>query len=310
MNHPTATKADACCRRLAWSDLDLAPLRALIQMAKDEDLEGTGLAGGAPFPGDHSSSLLPQLQTARAAARARQPLVACGIKLVPEILAAYDPQLVFEPAVRDGDALAAGESLGALEGPVRSALAAERPLLNFLQKLSGVSTITRRFADALAGSPTRLLDTRKTTPGYRALEKYAVACGGGWNHRIGLFDRVMLKDNHLAAFGAEARTAAVAAVAESRNRHPDMLVEMEVDGLDQIDIALEAEVDVILLDNFSPAELAEALKRIGGRAVTEASGGITLETLPALKALGLDFVSTGALVHQSVWTDIGLDWEG
>ncbi len=234
-------------------------------------------------------------------------MILCGSRLAPEILAAYHPQLSYQPLQTDGAQLAAGQVIATVDGPVQELLSVERPLLNFLQKLSGVSTETRRYADALADSSTRLLDTRKTTPGYRVLEKYAVACGGGWNHRIGLFDRVMLKDNHLAAFGSDPSDAAIDAVSESRRRNPNLLVEMEVDTLDQIEFALAAQVDIILLDNFSPAQLEVALRRIDRQAVTEASGGITLETLPQLAALGLDFISTGALVHQSSWVDIGLD---
>jgi nicotinate-nucleotide pyrophosphorylase (carboxylating) len=194
-------------------------------------------------------------------------------------------------------------------------LAAERIILNFLQRLGGVATQTRRYVDALGKSRTRLLDTRKTTPGYRMLEKYAVACGGGWNHRLGLFDRVMLKDNHLALLGlAETSTSLrsptrlAEAVAAARRNAPDLPVEVEVDMIQQIPPVLAAGADVILLDNFAPAQLKKALELIGGRAFTEASGGITLKTLPRLADLGLDFASTGALVHQSVWVDIGLDW--
>jgi len=140
------------------------------------------------------------------------------------------------------------------------------------------------------------------------LEKHAVACGGGWNHRIGLFDRVMLKDNHLAAFGENLKSAAIEAVAISREAHPDLLVEMEVDRLEQIEAALAAKVDIILLDNFAPSELREAIAQIDGQAVTEASGGITLANIAEIASVNPDFISTGAVVHQSVWVDIGLDW--
>lgn len=300
-------KSDRCSQRLSWADLDLGPILALIELAKSEDLQAGGLASGTATPGDHSAALLPADQIATATLKARTPIALCGSELAPHILAAYDPELRFAPAARDGDTLAAGDSIGTVTGPVQSLLSAERPLLNFMQKLSGVSTLTRRYVDALGDSPTRLLDTRKTTPGYRVLEKYAVACGGGWNHRIGLYDRVMLKDNHLAAFGSSPRQSAIDAVSESRIRHPDIMVEMEVDTLEQIEHALAARVDIILLDNFSVEHLKQALALIGDKAATEASGGITIERIAQLANLGLDFISTGATVHQSTWIDIGLD---
>lgn len=181
-------------------------------------------------------------------------------------------------------------------------------MLNFLQKLSGVATLTAQYVTALGSSQTRLLDTRKTTPGYRVLEKYATACGGGWNHRLGLFDRVMLKDNHLAASDATLGTALAKLVAQARQTYPQLPVEVEVDALDQIPPVLEAGAHVILLDNFSDDALRQAVARIQGRALTEASGGITLERLPSLAGIGLDFISTGATVHQSGWVDIGMDW--
>ena len=196
-----------------------------------------------------------------------------------------------------------------LTGPSGPLLQAERILLNFLQHLSGVATETRNYVDALKGSETVLLDTRKTLPGYRVLQKYAFACGGGHNHRIGLFDRVMLKDNHLAVAGATGGDRLTETVRLARTACADLAIEVEVDTLEQIPPVLEAGADIILLDNFSSEELKEAITLINGRACTEASGGIQIDTLPALGSLGLDFISTGAPVHQSKWKDIGLDWQ-
>ncbi|MBK1877892.1 carboxylating nicotinate-nucleotide diphosphorylase [Pelagicoccus mobilis] len=298
---------DRCCQKLSWTDLDLGPIQALIELAKSEDLSAGGLAAGTITAGDHSSALLDSDQSVSTTLKARTPITICGTQLAPHVLAAYDSKLKFQGVASDGDTLTAGQVIGTVSGPVRSLLSAERPLLNFLQKLSGVATLTRQYVAAMGDTSTRLLDTRKTTPGYRVLEKYAVACGGGWNHRIGLFDRVMLKDNHLAAFGSDPRQSAIDAVSESRARHPDILVEMEVDTLEQIEHALAAKVDIILLDNFSIPQLQKAISLIGDKAVTEASGGITIEFLPQLATLGLDFISTGATVHQSTWIDIGLD---
>lgn len=301
--------ANRIAHRIQWQDLDTAHLRSLIQLARDEDLHGGGLARKPALSGDVTSRILGTAgSSASASLVAREDLVACGLPLVPLILDAYDPTLRFEPACSDGAVCAKGSGLGFCHGPARSLLEAERVLLNFLQKLSGVATLTRRYAGALGETGTRLLDTRKTTPGYRVLEKYATACGGGWNHRIGLFDRVMLKDNHLAAEGAASGEALTALVRRARRMCPGMVIELEVDLLEQIPPALEAGVDVILLDNFNESELREAVELIGPRAATEASGGITLDKLPGLGRLGLDFISTGATIHQSTWKDIGLDW--
>ena len=271
-----AAFADTLLQRLTWEDLDRSYLRRLVEIARDEDLAGLGL--------------------------------------LPLILTAYGGRASVQLRARDGSTLRAGTVVATLSGDPRTLLAAERVLLNFLQRLSGVATQTKRYVDALGPGRTRLLDTRKTTPGYRTLEKYAVACGGGWNHRLGLFDRVMLKDNHLALIGFDGGDGGgvsrlAAAVAAAKKTSPDLPVEVEVDELAQIPAVIAAGADVILLDNFTRARLRRALALIKGRAFTEASGGITLRSLPGLAGLGLDFVSTGALVHQSVWVDLGLDWQ-
>jgi nicotinate-nucleotide pyrophosphorylase (carboxylating) len=224
------------------------------------------------------------------------------------VLEAYGSACSFEAATSDGTPCPAGTCLGTISGEARQLLEAERVLLNFLQRLSGIAFLTRQYVDALGATPTRLLDTRKTTPGFRMLEKYAVACGGGFNHRLGLFDRIMLKDNHLAAAGATGGSALADLVRSSRARWPEMIIELEVDSLDQIPPALEAGIENIMLDNFSLEELRNAVDLIGDRAATEASGGITLQRLPTLARIGLDFISTGATIHKATWKDIGLDW--
>lgn len=309
--------AESLIKRLTWDDLDLAYLRRLIESARDEDLAGLGLRERPGRPGDHSTGAIARTPRSGAADLvARQPLVACGLPLISLILKAYGENAHVQLRSKDGRLVGEGGILATVSGDPRVLLAAERIILNFLQRLSGVATQTRRYVDALGKSRTRLLDTRKTTPGYRMLEKYAVACGGGWNHRLGLFDRVMLKDNHLALLGFETAAGSAAgsparlaeAVTAARRAAKDLPVEVEVDMMEQIPSVLAAGADVILLDNFTPAQLKKAVQLIGGRAFTEASGGITLKTLPRLADLGLDFASTGALVHQSVWVDIGLDW--
>ncbi len=298
---------DHLIKRLTWDDLDIAHLRRVIEMARDEDLSGLGLLKTPARSGDQSTdSLATAPRSGRADLVARQPLTVCGLQLVSLILAAYGRRAAAQLCVRDGHAVQRGDVLATLDGDPRVLLAAERVILNFLQHLSGIATQTRRYTDALGDTRTRLLDTRKTTPGWRMLEKYAVACGGGWNHRLGLFDRVMLKDNHLALLGSLDDLAA--AVRRAKTAAPDLPVEVEVDRLDQISAVLDAGADVILLDNFSPEQITQATTLIAGRAFTEASGGITVQTLPAYAGLGLDFISTGALVHQSTWVDIGLDW--
>jgi nicotinate-nucleotide pyrophosphorylase (carboxylating) len=306
--------AESLLKRLSWDDLDSAHLRQLVAMARDEDLGGLGLKRRPKVTGDRSTASLggtARMGVARLVAR--EDLTVCGLPLLPLIFSAYGGRTTVQLHTRDGGRVGAGTALATISGDPRTLLSAERVALNFLQRLSGIATETRRHVDALGRGRTRLLDTRKTTPGWRMLEKYAVACGGGWNHRLGLFDRVMLKDNHLALLGfggrRDAATSALAdAVGAARKAAPDLPVEVEVDTPSQIPAVLAAGADVILLDNFTPAGLRRALALIGGRAFTEASGGITLKTLPRLAGLGLDFVSTGAVVHHSVWVDIGLDW--
>ncbi|MEC9228478.1 MAG: carboxylating nicotinate-nucleotide diphosphorylase, partial [Verrucomicrobiota bacterium] len=228
--------------------------------------------------------------------------------LVPIILESYGADCSFEPQVADGDLLKKDEVIGNLCGSATILLQAERVILNFLQHLSGIATETRSYTEALKDSGTLLIDTRKTLPGYRVLQKYAFACGGGYNHRIGLFDRVMLKDNHLAVTGATSDKRLSDTVTTAVNTCEDLAIEVEVDELEQILPILEAGADIILLDNFSMGDLREAVKLIDGRAYSEASGGIRISDLEELGKLGLDFISTGAPIHQSTWKDIGLDW--
>lgn len=305
--HPRYSK-ETFMARLRWADLDADYLRQLVGLAKIEDLAGAGLAHRPERLGDVTTALMPEGATGRAELVAREPLVVCGVGMVQMVLDSYGQNGHFEARVEDGQPLHSGDVLGILSGPSALLLQAERILLNFLQHLSGIATETRLYADALRGSPSVLLDTRKTLPGYRVLQKYAFACGDGYNHRIGLFDRVLLKDNHLAVAGATGGNRLTETIALAVNTCETLAVEVEVDAIEQVMPVVEAGADIIMLDNFSPAELAEAVKLIDGRACTEASGGINLTTLPKLGDLGLDFISTGAPIHQSTWKDIGLDW--
>ena len=181
--------------------------------------------------------------------------------------------------------------------------------LNFIQRLSGIATLTARFVQAVEGTGAQILDTRKTTPGWRRLEKYAVTCGGGRNHRLGLFDRILIKDNHLAALRQERPNAIAAAVRRARAAYPQLEVEVEADTLEQVGQALAAGADSILLDNMDLGQLREAVRQCAGRVPTEASGGVTLETVELIAQTGVDFISVGALTHSARAVDIGLDFE-
>jgi nicotinate-nucleotide pyrophosphorylase (carboxylating) len=195
-----------------------------------------------------------------------------------------------------------------ISGSSRALLTAERVALNFVQRLSGVATATAQFADAVRGTKAKILDTRKTTPGWRRFEKYAVACGGGMNHRIGLFDLVLIKDNHLVALRGEKPNAIAVAIACARKKFPQLRVEVEADTLEQAGQAAEAGADIILLDNMPPATLRQAVKLIRGRAKTEASGGVNLKTIGRIAKTGVDFISVGAITHSARAVDIGLDF--
>jgi len=295
--------------RLPWEGIDTDYLRQLIGLAKIEDLAGAGLSIRPDRLGDVTTSLMSEGAEGSAQLTARESMVVCGLPLVAMVVTAYGEDCQFTPEVQDGTLVKAGTSLGTLTGNACALLQAERVLLNFLQHLSGVATETYSYAEELMQSDTVLLDTRKTMPGYRVLQKYAFACGGGYNHRMGLFDRVMLKDNHLVVAGSSEGTRLTDTVSLARSACEDLAIEVEVDRIDQIAPVLEAGADIILLDNFSPEALKEAVHLIDGRAYTEASGGITHNTLPKLGQLGLDFISTGAPIHQSRWKDIGLDWQ-
>ena len=299
-------------RRLSWAEIDPAYLRSLVELARAEDICGAGLATPPSDCRDvTTTTLTPQAQTA-AKLVSREPLTVCGMNLLPVIMEVYSTysggeKLAFTPSAKDGDRVGKGAILGSFEGSARIMLQAERIMLNFLQRLSGVATSASQYSDALGNSPTKLLDTRKTTPAFRVLEKYAFACGGGYTHRTGLFDRVMLKDNHLAAAHAASGVMLAEAVRRAKEKNPALAVEVEVDNISQIQPVLDADADVIMLDNFSFDDMRRAVAQIGGAAYVEVSGGVTLKTLPEIAKIAPDFVSSAAPMHSSRWIDIGLD---
>jgi len=241
--------------------------------------------------------------------RARQPLTLAGLAFVQAAFRELDPAVTFVTPARDGQALAAGETLLEIAGPARALLTAERVALNFVQRLSGVATLTARYLAAVAGTNVKILDTRKTTPGWRRFEKYAVACGGGTNHRVGLYDLILIKDNHLAALRDTPPNAIAAAVRRARAQYPQLKVEVEADTLAQVAQAAEAGADIILLDNMAPDPLRIAVQLVARRALTEASGGVNLTTVRAIAETGVDYISVGALTHSAPAVDIGLDFE-
>lgn len=242
---------------------------------------------------------------ATAAIVARKPGVLAGLEVAAASFHALGPGIAFEALRTDGDAMEAGSAAARVSGNARAILSAERVALNFLGCMSGIATLTRRYVDAVAGTKARIADTRKTTPTLRAFEKYAVRRGGGINHRAGLFDAVLIKDNHIVAAGGLA-SAIEAAKAYAGHM---VKIEVEVDSLDQLDEALRHKIDAVLLDNMSPDRLREAVLRIAGRTVAEASGGITLENVRTVAETGIDLISVGALTHSAPVLDLGLDFE-
>ncbi|MHA7262712.1 carboxylating nicotinate-nucleotide diphosphorylase [Arthrobacter sp. TMN-37] len=268
------------------------------------------LAEDAPWGDLTCQSLIAPEAQARAAVTAREAGVFCGAQVIESALRLADPRITVERAVEDGTRFAPGTVLAVLSGPAAGILAAERTALNLAQRLSGIATLTARYVEAVRGTGARIVDTRKTTPGLRALEKYAVRCGGGANHRFSLSDAVLVKDNHLALLSVDGPDALTRALADARGRLPHTVhFEVEVDRLDQIEPVLAAGVDTIMLDNFSLPDLAEGVRRIAGRALVEASGNVTLDTVAAIAATGVDLISSGALTHSVRSLDLGLDFQ-
>jgi len=310
-------------------ELSAAEIRQAVQLALAEDI-GDGDAT--------TLATVPETATAKAVMRAREPLVVAGLDFAEAAFRGVfefinrrelcEPQksqnesgrrgtppseeeIKIERLAKDGQRVNDGEILLKISGLARAILSAERVALNFVQRLSGVATLTAQFVDAIKDTPAQILDTRKTTPGWRRFEKYAVTCGGGRNHRLGLFDLVLIKDNHLAV--PQVRDAApnpiVAAVRRAREKYPQLKIEVEADTLEQAEQAAAAGADIILLDNMNPVQLRLAVQKVKGRAKTEASGGVNLAGVQTIAKTGVDFISIGALTHSARAVDMGLDFE-
>jgi nicotinate-nucleotide pyrophosphorylase (carboxylating) len=288
---------------MTFSPAEARACEALARLALAEDLDAHGDLT--------SQAVIPAGCVGKAVFVNRPAGVVAGLPAVATVAALVDPALRFEPLVAEGSAVPPRSRLAVIGGPMRSLLAVERTALNFLQRLCGVATLTARYAALVQGLSCRVLDTRKTTPGWRLLEKYAVRQGGGHNHRLGLYDGVLIKDNHLAALRLPP-AGVTDVVRQARDRYGDSVpLEVEVDTLEQLDAALAARPDIVLLDNMPPEQLREAVRRRDAAApgvLLEASGGVTLATLRAIAESGVDRVSIGALTHSATALDIGLDY--
>jgi nicotinate-nucleotide pyrophosphorylase (carboxylating) len=293
---------------MPWADAETRNLRQLLELALAEDL-GNQQGDGFGEVGDLTSRLLlPAAAIGSATFVARAPGIVAGLPAIPLVFESFGPDLEIRFAARDGERVTQGSTLAVVQGRMRAILTGERLALNFVQRLSGIATLTDRFVQAVAGLPCRILDTRKTTPGWRRLEKYAVRCGGGQNHRFGLFDGILIKDNHLAAL--ERPDAIRHAIAIARDKGPATVpIEVEVESLDQLDGALAAQPDVIMLDNMDLEALRESVRlrnQLAPAVKLEASGGVTLETVRAIAETGVDFISVGALTHSAPILDVAL----
>lgn len=285
----TASKA-------AIAPLAATIIEAAVRHALGEDL---GLQGDIT-----TNATVPVSATAVAVLVNRKPGVVSGIDVARAAFHALDPSVAFTAKVADGSVIPAKTAIAEIRGPARAILTGERVALNFMGRMSGIATLTHAYVDAVAGTKAHIADTRKTTPGLRAFEKYAVRCGGGQNHRTGLFDAILIKDNHIAAAGGLSN-----AVEGARANAGHMVkIEVEVDTLDQLRELMAHHVDAVLLDNMTPAQLREAVAIVNGRALTEASGGVSLDTVRAIAASGVDLISVGALTHSAPVLDLGLDF--
>ena len=279
--------------------LDMQRVAVLIDLALSEDLADRG--------DTTSKAVIPADARAFGVLYAKSNCVLAGLAVAEAVFKKLDPECEFKYLLHDGDKCPAKTVIAEITGNAVAMLTAERTALNFIQRLCGVATMANAYAASVKESSMKVLDTRKTTPGWRNLEKYAVAVGGASNHRIGLFDRIMIKDNHREMAGMEGPGGILRSVERARAMYPDLETEVEVDTLEELDEALQSGCEYILLDNMSTPMMAEAVKRNNGKAKLEASGNITIERLPEIAAVGVDFASSGALTHSVKSADISLD---
>ena len=304
---------DEATQREAKTLIDLALIEDLGSTDPDIQLDVT------------TESIVPGNVRGAATFNARMPGVVCGVAVSQLVMEQVNRDLKLEIVRNDGDSIEPGDAIAVLSGNAQDILIAERTCLNFMGRLSGISTLTNQFVQQVAGTAAQVLDTRKTSPGWRRLEKFAVLCGGGTNHRMGLYDAVLIKDNHLAMMDAltdqpmgEIKIAIQSArtwINENADRLPngvETIVQMEVDRIDQFEEALQCEVDIVLLDNMTNEQLSQAVEirdRLQKKVLLEASGGVNLKTIGSIAKTGVDRISVGALTHSSVNLDIGLDWK-
>jgi nicotinate-nucleotide pyrophosphorylase (carboxylating) len=271
----------------------------LVKQALAEDIGSGDVTSLATIPDD---------ATARAHMVARESMLVAGLPVAREVFAQLSGFIQITECLADGGRASRGAVLLRIQGPARAILSAERVALNFVQRLSGIATLTAEYVRRITGTHAKILDTRKTTPGWRRFEKYAVTCGGGQNHRMGLFDMVLIKDNHLSALRDAKPNPIAAAVAAARKAWPRLKIEVEADELAQVEMALSAGADIILLDNMSLAQLRAAVRLARGMAALEASGGVNLDTVAAIAQTGVDFISVGAITHSARSMDVALDF--
>lgn len=275
-------------------------LAAAVRLALDEDVG----------PGDATTdTFVPPETVAKGEILTREDCRVAGVDVAKAVFDAVSPGMAFETLVGDGGDAVAGQPILRFEGPARAVLTAERTALNFMQRMCGIATMTRSFTRLVADLGTKILDTRKTTPGLRFLEKYSVLCGGGENHRFGLYDRILMKDNHRALWRGNDGSRLDLAVEAARKRHPDLAVEIEVESLDELECALRGRPEWIMLDNMDCTTMRRAVAITAGRALLEASGGITAKNLREVAETGVDAVSLGCLTHSVRSIDLSLEWQ-
>ena len=294
------------CTRISWEDIDQESLMSYLQICL---IEETGGSAGNNLDKDITTKVCGISNQGIAHIVARENLIVCGIPLIELVFKAFSTKAItINSNFKDGDEVEKGTSIASIKGNQKDILLIERTTLNFIQKLSGIATESKLYSNIVDKHGVGLLDTRKTTPGLRILEKYATSCGGSFNHRMGLFDRILIKDNHLAAKNIKDAIAFTNMLAKIKENQQKIILEVEIDTIDLLIPAINGGVDAVLLDNFSPQQVKEAVNINQERVVLEASGGIKKNLLESYAVAKPHFISTGAPIHASRWVDIGLDW--